>query len=116
MVSEGEDYDDLTENFSLTPTNSSQCFNITIIDDSILELTEYFRVTLEAVGDLPQNASLNCTQARVDIADNESKLFTFLAVATMLTSVFHSFFQMVLLDLKQKMCMSLKELMTLPPL
>lgn len=71
FISVGEDYEDRTESFSLSPTNSRQCFNVTIVDDDILEASEYFRATLVAVGDLPQNASLNITQARVDIDDNE---------------------------------------------
>lgn len=66
-----DDYEDLIEEFSLSPTNDRQCFNVTIMDDDILEVSEFFRATLVAVGDLPQNASLNITQARVDIDDNE---------------------------------------------
>lgn len=71
VISVVDDYEDLMQPFSLSPTNDRRCFNVTIVDDDVLEVSEYFRATLVAVGDLPQNASLNITQARVDIGDNE---------------------------------------------
>lgn len=73
FITVGEDFEDLSVNFALTSTNPRQCFNVTIIDDDILELLEYFRASLTEMGSLPQNASLSLTMARVDIFDNDSE-------------------------------------------
>ena len=67
------DFGSLTQEFTLTRDAPDQCFNVTIIDDDILEIVEYFRATITAVGNLPQNASLGTTEARVNIIDDESE-------------------------------------------
>ena len=68
------DFGSLTLEFTLTRDAPERCFNVTIVDDGILEILEYFRASITAVGELPQNASLNITEARVNIIDNESEL------------------------------------------
>ena len=68
------DFGSFTQEFTLTRNAPEQCFNVTIVDDSILEIQEYFRASITAVGELPQNATLNITEARVNIIDNESEL------------------------------------------
>ena len=73
----GEDFEDLLVDFSLSTANPRQCFNVTIIDDDILEVSEYFRVSLVEVGALPQNASLSLTMARVNITDNDGETLCF---------------------------------------
>ena len=68
------DFGSFTQEFTLTRNAPEQCFNVTIVDDSILEIQEYFRASITAVGELPQEASLGITEARVNIIDNESEL------------------------------------------
>ena len=67
----GDDFDPLTQDFTLTRDMPEQCFNATIIDDEILEIQENFAAILEARGPLPQEASLGIIEAVVDIFDNE---------------------------------------------
>ena len=69
----GMDFEGLTQDFTLTRDAPDQCFNVTINEDDILEVLEYFRATLMAVGPLPQEASLGTTEARINIFDNESE-------------------------------------------
>ena len=57
--------------FSLTPSNAFECFNVLINDDTIFELMEYFNASLDLNGLLPAGASLGITEARVRIDDNE---------------------------------------------
>ena len=71
LISEGADYSDVTMMFSLTPNNERQCFNVPIINDTVFELNEYFNASLDAVGSLPPGASLDITEARVRIIDDE---------------------------------------------
>ena len=66
-----EDFTDLTADFSLTPDVPQQCFNVSITDDDILELIEFFRASLTVVGVLPQEALFDISAARVEINDNE---------------------------------------------
>ena len=73
FITVDQDFVDLSVSFSLTSTNPRQCFNVTINDDDVLEVTEYFRASLAEVGALPQNASLSLTTARVNIMDNDSE-------------------------------------------
>ena len=47
------------------------CFSVSITNDAVFELTEYFRASLDLVGSLPAGASLGITNARVRIIDNE---------------------------------------------
>ena len=68
------DFGSFTQEFTLTRNAPEQCFNVTIVDDSILEIQEYFRASITAVGELPQEAALGITEARVNIIDNESEL------------------------------------------
>ena len=66
-----DDYASLTESFTLTPSDSRMCFNVSIVDDETLEVTEYFSATLEPFGMLPPAAELDITSTNVQIADNE---------------------------------------------
>lgn len=61
--------------FSLTQNNGRACFNVSITDDGIFELTEYFNVSLalDVNATLPDGATFGTTRARVQIADNEGK-------------------------------------------
>ena len=60
--------------FSLTAADSEQCFDVDIALDGVLELEEYFRARLAAMGSLPQEASLGLTEARVNIFDGDGEL------------------------------------------
>ena len=71
VIAGGEDYSDITMMFSLTPNNGRECFNVSITNDNIFELNEYFNASLDAVGSLPPGASLGITEARVRIIDDE---------------------------------------------
>lgn len=68
-----EDFSSFLDSVSLSPTNPRQCANIPIIDDLILEVTEYFSVDLTAVNVLPPRTTLDPTSARVRIIDNDGE-------------------------------------------
>ena len=68
-----EDFANTSVILRLTPSEPRQCSNISIIDDDVLEVVEYFSASINVVGDLPPATSLNITQATVQIfLDNES--------------------------------------------
>ena len=73
LILGGVDFSDFAQSFSLTPLEARRCFNISITDDSVLEVTEYFIASLVQNGELPPGTSLNITSANVQIADNESE-------------------------------------------
>ena len=53
----------------LTPFEPVFCFNVTVVDDGILEIDEDFSAILS--GELPPAASFGDTTANVQIDDNE---------------------------------------------
>lgn len=67
----GDDYFDVFETFTLTPSVTRQCFNVSINDDNIFELTEYFNASLDFNEPLPTGASPGITNAQVRLLDNE---------------------------------------------
>lgn len=71
--------------FSLTPNNGRACFNVSINDDGIFELMEYFNASLDldVNATLPDGAAFGITRARVQIADNEGKHIYYQFVVTM---------------------------------
>ena len=71
-----EDYGDFSEDFMLTPTSPRQCFNISIVDDTILETPETFLGLLSSVEPLPPAATLGITETTVTIFDDEGVLNT----------------------------------------
>ena len=71
LLSVDLDYTDLFMSFSLSPSTPFMCFSVSITNDAVFELTEYFRASLDLVGSLPAGASLGITDARVRIIDNE---------------------------------------------
>ena len=58
---------------SFSPSSPRQCFNVSIIDDEVLEIEEFFNAFLIPIGDLPAEVTLGITEARVQIDDNERK-------------------------------------------
>ncbi len=69
-------------NFALSITNASttQCVNITITDDTLIEDVENFVVSITGVTGLTSNASVDITDvATVNIADNDRK-FVFISI------------------------------------
>ena len=58
---------------SFSPSSPRQCFNVSIIDDEVLELGEHFNAFLNPNGELPAEVTLGITEARVQIDDNERK-------------------------------------------
>lgn len=71
MTTAPYDYASLTESFTLTPSESRMCFNVSIEDDDTLEVIEYFSANLEPLGMLPPAAELDITSTDVQITDNE---------------------------------------------
>ena len=55
----------------LTPVQPIACIDVTIEDDMILEIDEFFSGTL--TGSLPPTASFNLTSTTVLISDNEGE-------------------------------------------
>ena len=53
--------------------NPRQCYNISIVDDTVLEVDEVFNVTLVQSGTLPMMTTLNRTAAYVQINDDDSE-------------------------------------------
>lgn len=72
-----EDFPSFLDSVSLSPTNPRQCVNISITDDAILEVDEYFAVNLTSVGMLPPRTTLDPAGARVRINDNDCKWCSF---------------------------------------
>lgn len=65
----GNDYGLVSETLLFTPGGSSVlCFNVSIIDDDILETTEYFMLSLNLLDQVVDSA-----RANVSIIDNECK-------------------------------------------
>ena len=68
----GRDFLVLDQDFTITPSSngSRECFNITIIDDSIIEDTEFFRVSLTSTSN---NVIVTSSSATVWITDNDGR-------------------------------------------
>ena len=59
---------------SLTPSSPRRCYNISILDDSILESAEDFLGQLVLLDPVPPQTTLGTSEARVTITDDESEL------------------------------------------
>ena len=68
----GRDFLVLDQDLTITPASngSQECFNITIIDDSIIEDTEFFRVSLTSTR---HNVIVTSSLATVWITDNDGR-------------------------------------------
>lgn len=80
------DFSSVSEELVLTPDDPRVCFNITVDDDEILEIDEYFNTTL--VGDLPPAAVFNITSATVLLEDNECEFNSTNHLCVLSNSVF----------------------------
>ena len=69
------DYEnDNTDILLFASCQTRSCINITIVDDSILELVESFDVTLERTAELDERISLLPVDGVVEIIDNDGML------------------------------------------
>lgn len=68
----GRDFLVLNRDLTITATSSDswKCFNITIIDDSIIEDTEFFRLSLISTSD---NVTVLSSRATVFLRDNDGR-------------------------------------------
>ena len=64
----------LTLTFNSTNLLMQQCFDITIIDDELVEIEEMFTVALSLRNNPRGQVTLQNSSARVSIADNDGKL------------------------------------------
>ena len=69
-----DDYGDLFASFSLTPTSPRQCFNISIVDDAVLEPPEYFMGSLVPLDPLPPAITFRDLTTNVVISDNNGEV------------------------------------------
>jgi len=72
LTGSGRDFLVLNRDLTITATSSDsrECFNITIIDDSIIEDTEFFRLSLISTSD---NVTVLSSLATVFLRDNDGR-------------------------------------------
>ena len=69
------DYGALSTTLMFDTCESRQCYNISIVDDVTLEMTELFSVTLERTPDLNSRITLNPVDGAIDILDNDGRKY-----------------------------------------
>ncbi len=60
----------MTAQLQFNPSQEHQCFNITILDDTIMESEEEFQVTLTTV---MENVTLDPNTTTITVADDDGK-------------------------------------------
>ena len=67
------DYLSLSQVLVFQPCDTRQCVNVSIVDDSVLEETEFFNATLASNAGLDPRITLNPVTAVVNILDNDGR-------------------------------------------
>ena len=80
----GEDYTAVNSHFDFQPQpegqSTSQCSNVSIMDDNVLEATEMFTIELQGI-DASVSVDLSANTATVVIMDNDSRLRHYICMA-----------------------------------
>ena len=69
----GSDYTGFNRNVTISANQQEFKFNVTIIDDNVLELVEMFGLGLEVIGSPRVDVDSSVSDARVSINDVDSK-------------------------------------------
>ena len=72
------DYDPVSTILAFGACDTRQCYQIHIVDDMMVELTESFFITLERTSDLNSRITLNPVDGRVEITDTDGILVSVL--------------------------------------
>ena len=80
MTATSRDYDANVTDITIGECSRSQCTNITVYDDSFLELDETFYISLLEFPNHDGRILLDVVEKRVTIEDNDSKTLVFFLV------------------------------------
>ena len=75
LSAEKSDYDRLSNDVTLSDTATQQCVSLDIVDDSVLEDTEFLTVSLSLLGK-QDSVSLSPPTATIFITDDDSEKYS----------------------------------------